>query len=181
MRVSEARERILQVAGELFYRDGYRATGVNRIIDEAGVAKATFYSHFPSKDDLGLAWLSACGAESCPSAGEGNPREEIARLFGDLERQVESGAFRGCPFLNMLSEVADPEHPFRSAVADQQERVRSRIRAWLGADSRPEQVRVADQIFLLFLGAVSACQVFGCAWPVREARQSALDLLGERT
>jgi AcrR family transcriptional regulator len=51
------RERIMSVAADLFYKQGYRATGVNEVIEKSGVAKATFYSHFPSKDDLALAYL----------------------------------------------------------------------------------------------------------------------------
>eukprot|EP01036_Dinobryon_divergens_P021358 gene21358-29320_t len=60
---ASARDRILAAAGPLFYRDGYRAVGVDRVITMSGVAKATFYKHFPAKDDLIIAWLDRADAQ----------------------------------------------------------------------------------------------------------------------
>ena len=62
--VKSARERIIDVAGPLFYREGYRAIGVDRVIAEASVAKATFYNHFPAKDDLIVAWIEKAEASA---------------------------------------------------------------------------------------------------------------------
>lgn len=108
-----ARERILATAHQLFYRDGLRATGVDRLIAESGVAKLTFYRHFPSKDDLvrlyledghgrWIAWLvDALGRHGAGSSGWREP------LLAALREWFEAPVFRGCAFINAVAEVAD--------------------------------------------------------------------------
>lgn len=106
-----ARERILVTAHELFYRDGIRATGIDRVIAEAGVAKLTFYRHFPSKDELvrsflayrhdrWLAWLvEALGRHGArPGAG-------LAPLTAAMGEWFADPAFRGCAFINAVAEL----------------------------------------------------------------------------
>jgi AcrR family transcriptional regulator len=106
-----ARERILLTAHALFYRDGIRATGIDRIIAESGVAKLTFYRHFPSKDALVLAFLDyrhglwmawfvdALGRHGAqPGGGLAPVRAALAEWFADP-------AFRGCAFINAVAEV----------------------------------------------------------------------------
>lgn len=106
-----ARERILVTAHELFYRDGLRATGVDRIIAESGVAKLTFYRHFPSKDELirtfldyrhqrWMAWfVDALGRHGAvPGGGLVPLQEAMAEWFSEP-------AFRGCAFINAVAEV----------------------------------------------------------------------------
>lgn len=105
---SAARERILMAAHDLFYREGIRATGVDRVIAEAGVTKATFYRHFPSKNDLirefldyrhqrWLAWF----ADALRRHGGGMDAlvPAMAEWFADPE-------FRGCAFINSIVELA---------------------------------------------------------------------------
>lgn len=106
-----ARERILVTAHELFYRDGIRATGIDRVILEAGVAKLTFYRHFPSKDDLvrsflayrherWLAWLvDALGRHGARPGGG------LAPLAAAMGEWFADPAFRGCAFINAVAEV----------------------------------------------------------------------------
>jgi AcrR family transcriptional regulator len=106
-----ARERILATAHDLFYRDGIRATGVDRLIAESGVAKLTFYRHFASKDDLvraflghrherWMAWfVDALGRHG---AGQGTG---LQPLLDALEEWFRDPAFRGCAFINSVVEV----------------------------------------------------------------------------
>lgn len=106
-----ARERILLTAHDLFYRDGIRATGIDRVILEAGVAKLTFYRHFPSKDDLvrsflayrherWLAWLvDALGRHGARTGGG------LAPLVPAMGEWFADPAFRGCAFINSVAEV----------------------------------------------------------------------------
>jgi AcrR family transcriptional regulator len=106
-----ARERILVTAHELFYRDGLRATGIDRIIAESGVAKLTFYRHFPSKDELirifldyrherWMGWfVDALGRHGAqPGGGLAPLVQAMAEWFADP-------AFRGCAFINAVAEV----------------------------------------------------------------------------
>lgn len=104
---SAARERILRAAHDLFYRDGIRATGVDRVIAESGVAKLTFYRHFPSKNDLVLAfldhrherWMAWFTAALQRHGGK------ASALVPALREWFASPEFRGCAFINSVGEL----------------------------------------------------------------------------
>src|SRR5262249_48824161 len=114
---SEARQRILETADRLFYQEGIRAVGIDRIIAEAGVAKMTPYAHFPSKDDLILAVLVhreqgvleffRRGLERHGKKG----KHPLRAFFAALKEWFETPGFRGCGFQNAAVELADPAHP----------------------------------------------------------------------
>lgn len=102
-----ARERILLTAHDLFYREGVRATGIDRIIAEAGVTKVTFYRHFPSKNDLIVAFLEyrhqrwmTWFTDALQRHGN-NPQA----LAPTLAEWFQNGSYRGCAFLNGVSEL----------------------------------------------------------------------------
>ncbi|MGH8157363.1 MAG: TetR/AcrR family transcriptional regulator [Rhodanobacter sp.] len=106
-----ARERILLAAHDLFYREGIRATGIDRVIAEADVAKLTFYRHFPSKNDLVLAfldhrherwmaWFNEALARHRPSSGNA-----LAALVPTVAEWLRDEQFRGCAFLNAVGEL----------------------------------------------------------------------------
>ncbi|QKE42190.1 MAG: TetR/AcrR family transcriptional regulator [Ferrovum myxofaciens] len=102
-----ARDRILQTAHSLFYQEGIRATGIDRIIATAGVTKVTFYRHFPSKNDLILAflefrhqlWMELFSAELQRHGGH------LEALIPTLKSWFESDGFRGCAFINSTGEL----------------------------------------------------------------------------
>ena len=109
-RVSAARERILETAFRLFYAKGIRAVGVDLIIAESGVAKATFYKHFPAKDDLVVAYLdkvdgiwSGRTLEAAAAAGP-DPAEQLVGLFDALGSACRRDGYRGCAFINAAAE-----------------------------------------------------------------------------
>ncbi|HEX7815339.1 TetR/AcrR family transcriptional regulator [Dyella sp.] len=106
-----ARERILLTAHDLFYRDGVRATGIDKVIADAGVTKVTFYRHFPSKNDLVCAFLDYrherwmawfVDALTRHGANEGRLTEAVVRA---MREWFESEAFRGCAFINSVIEL----------------------------------------------------------------------------
>ena len=106
-----ARERILVTAHELFYRHGIRATGVDRVIAEAGVAKLTFYRHFPSKDELVRAFLDyrhtrwmAWFVDALGRHGA-KPEQGLAPVTAALAEWFGEPQFRGCAFINAVAEV----------------------------------------------------------------------------
>lgn len=104
---SDARERILQTAHELFYRDGVRATGVDRVIAESGVAKVTFYRHFPSKNDLVRAYLAYRHARWMAwfidaLARHGGGPDAIVPA---VEEWFRDARYRGCAFINSVGEL----------------------------------------------------------------------------
>jgi AcrR family transcriptional regulator len=115
------RERILEVAYELFSHAGVRGVGVDEVIDRAGVAKATLYRHFPTKNDLVLAFLELreqrythdfieAGAERRSSTPEGR----LLAIFDALDEWFNHEGFEACSFINVLLELG-PEHPAGAA------------------------------------------------------------------
>lgn len=111
MAAISARERILQTAFRLFYARGIRAVGVDLIIGESGVAKATFYKHFPSKDELVLAYLDRVDAmwtgqlRAAAEAAGAEPAEQLVGLFDALGGACEREGYRGCGFINAAAET----------------------------------------------------------------------------
>lgn len=105
-----ARDRILTTAHDLFYRDGIRATGIDRIIKESGVTKVTFYRHYPSKDDLIRAYLEYRHTYWMTWFAEAVERHRLATddvqvvILDVLGEWFDSQVFRGCAFINAAVE-----------------------------------------------------------------------------
>ena len=104
----DLRQRVLDTAAELFYRDGVRAVGVDRIAAESGVAKMTLYYHFRSKDELVAAWLRRrdeewmSWLEAAVRRRRGN---RVLAVFAALREWFETPTFRGCAFINAYGEL----------------------------------------------------------------------------
>ncbi|WP_432172671.1 TetR/AcrR family transcriptional regulator [Streptomyces sp. Tue6028] len=120
-RVSEARERLLRTAGQLFYAEGIHTVGVDRLVAESKVTNATFYRHFRSKEDLAVAYIGSVDQairtqiDSLTAADV--PADGILRGIGaSLVEQIRSPGYRGCAFLNAAAEFPDPDHPVHRAV-----------------------------------------------------------------
>jgi AcrR family transcriptional regulator len=134
-RAPAARQRILASAYDLFSRKGIRAVGVDEVIENAEVAKATLYRHFPSKDDLVLAfleqreelWTHAFVAAGARERGN-TPEESLLAIFDVFHDWFQRDDFEGCSFVNVLLETADLEHPVGAASAVHLENIRSFVR-----------------------------------------------------
>nr|WP_083976775.1 TetR/AcrR family transcriptional regulator [Herbidospora sakaeratensis] len=119
--MSEARARLLGTATRLFYTEGLHSVGVDRIVAEAKVTRATLYRHFTGKDELVVAYLREADQAIRDRVGEalgsGRPAEEIVRIVARaIADDIGSPGFRGCAFLNAVAEYPDPEHPVHRAV-----------------------------------------------------------------
>ena len=151
--VSPARQRLLGTATRLFYKEGIHAVGIDRIIAEAGVAKATFYNHFPSKDDLVLAYIAdqdRIGREAVAALPEQPPRDMIAAVTGRISEAVVAGDWRGCPFLNAAAEYPDPDSKVRRAIDARRAWYHGILRDLLADDGDP-----APEVTASLLVAVS--------------------------
>lgn len=119
--MSEARTRLLDAASRLFYAEGLHAVGIDRVIAEAQVTRATLYRHFPSKDNLLVAFLTQVDdairtrTDATRSSG-GNPDDIIRAVAQSITDDIKSPGFRGCAFLNAAAEYPDPDHPVHEAV-----------------------------------------------------------------
>ena len=119
---SEPRERLLSTAAGIFYAEGIRTVGIERIIADASVTKATFYRHFPSKEDLVLAYLAAVDAtirQQLEAAAEtADPVELLRIVAGGIADDLCRPGFRGCAFINAAAEYSDPASRVRQLVQE---------------------------------------------------------------
>jgi AcrR family transcriptional regulator len=137
---SPARRRLLDTATRLFYEGGIHAVGIDRIIAEAGVAKATFYNHFPSKDELVVAYIEEqdrLGRAAVAALPKQSPRKMIAAIMGRISEAVVAGGWRGCPFLNAAAEYPDPTSLVRRAIDARRVWYHDSLRDLLAADGDP--------------------------------------------
>ncbi|WP_143304784.1 TetR/AcrR family transcriptional regulator [Chitinophaga vietnamensis] len=123
----KVRDRIMHVAADLFYRQGYHQTGINQIIAEADIAIGSLYNHFPSKNDLLMAYLERKEAEffeelAAFSASADSPRERILRYVDFRIDQQKKFNFNGCPFTNIISEVGTHDPELRKVVEENKKR-----------------------------------------------------------
>jgi len=154
VRVSEPRERLLSTASELFYREGINSVGVDRIVDAAKVTRATFYRHFPGKEDLVNAYL---GLE------DANLRKHFDSALGEITEpdgvleavilgiadDVTRNHTRGCPFINAAAEFPDPTSAVRKTVRAHRDWFATTLEAALDAAGRDNSAERARALVLL--------------------------------
>lgn len=122
-RLSEARARLLGTASAIFYAKGINTVGVEEIVSRARVTRATFYRHFPSKDDLIVAYLRSTDdlvrAQVRAITERGQPPQDTIRAIADqIVDQIKGADFRGCAFLNAAAEYPDPDSLVQRAVVE---------------------------------------------------------------
>jgi len=165
------RERILQAARELFYRDGINAASVDAIASAAGTNKMTLYRHYSSKDELVAAYLNQLAAEGEAVWGEararhpGDPDAQLRWLMRQVSHWASESNGRGCALANAAVELAERKHPARRIVETHKRHQRGRLVALVreAGYARPE--RLADELFLLVEGARMCLQSVGRAGP----------------
>ncbi|RFC78539.1 TetR/AcrR family transcriptional regulator [Streptomyces sp. AcE210] len=118
---SEARSRLLSTAIKIFYTEGIHSVGIDRIIEEAQVTRATLYRHFSGKEDLVLAYLDQAdqgirAQMSAAQEGSQSASDEVRAVSRSIAEGIQSMGFRGCAFLNAAAEYPDPTHPIHQAV-----------------------------------------------------------------
>ena len=154
------RDRILEVASRLFYKNGIRAVGVDTIIAQSDVAKMTFYKHFKSKDLLVLEFLKRrdelwrAWFESTVSRIEPNVEDRPLAIFDALEERFSRKDFRGCAFINTMVEMADGDHMAHQAAAEHKHRVQRIVRSLLSQAGVKKSDELAKAFLLLMDGAI---------------------------
>ncbi|GAA2865711.1 TetR/AcrR family transcriptional regulator [Pseudonocardia halophobica] len=125
-RPSEARSRLLDTASRIFYADGLHTVPVDRILAEANTTRATFYRHFPGKEDLVVAYLEGADRHLRDRLGETqaarrSAEEAVRAIAADIAADIRMPGFRGCAFLNAAAEYPDPAHPVHRRVVAHRE------------------------------------------------------------
>jgi AcrR family transcriptional regulator len=179
----DARERILRTAYRLFSRHGVQAIGINRIIAEAGIAKATLYTHFAAKEDLVLAVLqrredlwSHGWLEAEITRRARTPRARLLAIFDAFDEWFRRDDYESCLFCNALLETHDQTSPIARASVVHLATVHTLVRNLAEDAGIPDPDNVARQWQLLMLGSITAAAI-GDADAARRARDLATLLL----
>jgi AcrR family transcriptional regulator len=175
---------VFATARELFYREGFRAVGVDAVVAASGVAKTSLYRWFPAKDDLILAVLDSRNEEfwaqweATAERHMGRPREELLAQIKWISRYIGSDDSRGCAFLNAAAEFPDPAHTVRGMVARNKQTLRRRLLSLCMAAGAADAALLADQLMLMIDGAFAGSEALGKSGPARtlpRAAQAAID------
>jgi AcrR family transcriptional regulator len=180
--VSAARERILETAEHLFYRDGYRAVGVDTIVAESGVAKMTLYRHFPSKEALIAAYLERTNEQLLAwmeglIAPHRDPRVALEAVFDGVAKLASSPECLGCTFVAAASEFPERDHLGHEAAVAHKRAVVGRLRELAERAGARDANALAEELLLIMDGAWSAARVFGPGSHGRRASRAAKDLI----
>src|SRR6266545_552354 len=151
---SGARERTLETAGRLFYRDGYRAVGVDTIIAESGVAKMTLYRHFRSKDELIAAYLERADRYLLQwieglIAPHADPRDALIGVFDGVAKLASSPECLGCAFVGAAAEFPEPEHPGHRVALGHKRAVAASLRELAEAAGATDPKALAEELLLV--------------------------------
>jgi AcrR family transcriptional regulator len=184
---SRVRDRIMKAAGDLFYRYGIHAVGVDAIATEAGTNKMSFYRNFASKDDLVAEYLREEEREGWTwwdetlAAHAGNPRQQVESLFDVLvENNCEEDS-RGCALANAAVEITEPNHPARPVVEQYKAEMRNRFRQLAREMHARHPEELGDALMLLWEGAYLTRLTLGQSGPVQRAAKAARALIAAYT
>ena len=161
VRPSAARDRILDTAFALFYARGIRGVGVDLIIAESGVAKATFYKHFPSKDDLVVAYLDKVDGvwtgqlKSAAAAAGPDPASQLVGMFDALSKACRREGYRGCAFINAAAE-SSPGTPIHERTVAHKASVLAWVRELAQQAGAPDPAGLARSLTLLLDGGLAS-------------------------
>jgi AcrR family transcriptional regulator len=183
MKRAQKREHLIEVATELFNRCGYHASGIDRVIAEAGIAKTTLYRHFKSKEDLIVAVLQRIDAQyraDMRDAVDGKTNDAKRKLlatFDVLEDWFKGRTFYGCPFMSAASEYNLRSSPVFQAAMLHKRLMLAYFEELARAAGLSEPVRVAGEINLLHEGAIAVAQINGDSATARLAKEAAARLI----
>lgn len=185
-------ERIMNVASELFYKQGYRATGINEVIKKSGVAKATFYNHFPTKDALCKAYLVNGVDRELQKLDDliktlKDPVSRFTSIIDFVHPWLIETEFRGCGYLHMVAEEPDARSPLRKEGKRLYDGMRERAERLTHEliESNPELYShldvktVVDGYMIIFGGIIALAEIYHADWPVEHGLKMLHDLIGK--
>ena len=163
---SDTRDRVIQIAHELFYRNGFHAVGLDAIITEAGITKTTFYNHFPSKEDLVAEvlrmhdrWWQDSFRQLLRKHGGDTPRGQLMAIFDGLEELFCAPGYNGCFFVNVAVQFPAATDPTHAAAAEHKRAMESILRELAGYAGATDAAALAQELSLIMEGAYVTRQV----------------------
>jgi len=179
------RDELVQKSLDVFYRNGFHATGMERLVSETGVSKTSMYKHFRTKEDLILAalrlrdeqirnWLFRRMAEIGVT-----PRARLVAMFDALGEWFAQDDFRGCMFIKALAEFQEPEHPIHVQSAEHKRLVAAHVRELAVEAGARDPDGLARQLLLLKEGAIVTAHMGYTADAAKDAKAAAVVLVRE--
>jgi AcrR family transcriptional regulator len=161
------RERLLAASDELFYRDGVHSTGIDAVIEKAGVAKGSLYYIFGGKDELVAAYLRGRHDAwrqriEAAQAGADDPDEKILAVFDAIADYVSLPGFRGCPFVNASAEAPAGESQ-QLAIKEYRDWLRQSFRELAADTGVADREALADALIVLYDGALATAEMSSAA------------------
>ncbi len=174
---------IIETAAKLFYTNGYNSTGINEIIKTAGIAKATLYNHFKSKEDICVAYLQFRNNQFYQQLdefieGQSGKTEKVLYLFDFLLEFFKEDDFNGCWCLNTLSELPKENVMVRDEIMKQKKQFLSYIQALLETSETVDKDQLLSRrVYLLYEAAISESNLYREKWPIDEAKKLCTSIL----
>ncbi len=179
------RNDLIEKALELFKAEGFHATGIDRILGEAGIAKMTLYNHFRSKDDLIVAVLERhqerffAWLQNRVRQLASDPEARLLALFDAYGEWFQARHFRGCPLMNAAAEFPDPDSKVRQAVRAHKEQLYAALCEVTQAAGAARPRELAFELLVLLEGATVSALVNPGAPAARSARKAAAALVAQ--
>ncbi len=179
------KERIIEAASELFYFKGYNQTGINQIIEEAQVAKASMYQHFRSKEDIAVAylkkrhlsWMSDLITFVSPQKTN---KEKLLAAFDYLEHWLEQVDFRGCGFQNIVCDLPEDQQKIKDQVLLHKNEVKDLVYNLLKEEdlyANNKAEALGNELLVLLEGSIILSQIQKNKWPIIAGKNAAKHLL----
>jgi len=160
---SGPRDRLLETASRLFYAEGIHSVGVDRLVSEAGVTRATFYRHFPTKEALIEAYLRATDDRLRANVEQAfkaqDPQQALDALLDLMDARTSAPGFRGCQFINAAAEYPDPAHPVHIAVDDHRRWFRKTVTQLAAAIGHPDPQQAGEYLVMLHDGVLVTAEL----------------------
>jgi len=160
------RDKILETASDLFYKQGIRAVGVDLVVEKAGVAKTSLYRHFGTKDDLVAAFLERADLDfwsewdRVTEQHADNARAELDAQLDWIGERAGQPDYRGCPQINVVAEFPDADHPARKVAKAHKRELRRRLKGIAERLNSTSPDELAGQLVVLVNGAFVSTQIF---------------------
>ncbi len=166
MRVLTTREKLIQAGHEIFYREGFLTVGLDRLLNEVGCSKQTFYNHFESKDDLIVAvidehhrWWSSELRDRLHRAAGTDPREQILAMFDVIEEILHEPEYHGCIYINAAVEFPQPRHPAHQSARKAKADGMSLLKELAERAGASNPLALAEEIDMIIEGALITHQI----------------------
>ena len=177
------RDQLVQKALTVFYRDGFHATGMDKLVAETGVSKTSMYKHFRTKEDLIQAALRLRDEQfrnwlfrRMDATGD-TPKDRLLAAFDALGEWFEEKGFRGCMFIKASSEYQDAGHPIHATSAEHKRLILAHFEELTRETGANNPALLSRQMVLLIEGAIVTAQLLGSSGIAGDARAAAATLI----